>query len=58
MADRIDQTLTVLWAVLGAGVILKPSGYVSWTDLALWAAASWLAALAGLCYLKTVASRT
>lgn len=57
MTDRIDQSLTMLWAVLGTGVILKPTGYVGWTDLALWCTASWLVALGGLCYLRLSATR-
>lgn len=57
MTDRIDQSVTTLWALFGAGVVLKPTGYLGWTDLALWAAAAWFVALVGLYYLRSVASR-
>lgn len=57
MTDGIDRTLTLLWAVLGAGVVLKPAGYVGWQDLALWAGLAWLAAMFGLCYLRAAAGR-
>jgi hypothetical protein len=56
MADRIDRTLTLLWAALGAGVILKPAGYVGWQDLALWAGLAWLATMFGLYYLRLSAA--
>jgi hypothetical protein len=57
MTDRIDQTVTTLWALFGAGVVLKPSGYLGWTDLALWGAAAWFVALVGLYYLRAATSR-
>jgi hypothetical protein len=53
VTDRIDRSLMLLWAVLGAGVFLKPSGYVGWADLALWGAVGWVAVMVGLCYLRT-----
>ena len=52
MTDRIDRSLTLLWAVLGGGLVLKPAGYVGWADLALWGGVAWLAVMVGLCYLR------
>jgi len=52
VADRIDRSLTLLWAVLGAAVFLKPSGYMGWANLALWITVAWVVVLVGLCYLR------
>lgn len=49
--DRLDRMLTIVWTVLGTGLFLRPTGWVGWTDLALWAAAVWMVSLAGLWYL-------
>lgn len=57
MTDRIDRSLTLVWAVLGAAVFLAPRGYMSWTDLALWAGVAWLAVMVGLCYLRMTGRR-
>lgn len=58
MTDRLDRSITVLWAVMGAAVVLKPRGYLGWTDFTLWIAAAWLVALLGLCYLRSATSRS
>ena len=58
MTDRLDRSLTLLWGVLGAGLLLKPSGYLGWTDIALWLAVAWLAVMLGLCYLRANSRRT
>ena len=52
MTDRFDRFLTTAWALAGAAVFLKPSGYMGWTDLALWMTAAWLVVLLGLWYLR------
>lgn len=57
MTDRIDRTLTLLWAVMGVAIVLKPEGYLGWTDLTLWILAAWLVACVGLCYLRSVNGR-
>ena len=49
--DRVDNTFTWLWAVLGLGLILKPAGWVGGTDLVLGGGTVWLISLLGLCYL-------
>lgn len=58
MADRIDRSLTLGWAVLGAGVFLAPRGYMSQTDLAVCGGLAWLAVMFGLCYLRARGRRT
>ena len=58
MTDAIDRSLGVVWAVLGAGVVLKPSGYVGWTDLALWTSAAWLVVIVGMCYMRMAPNRS
>ncbi|MGC1272271.1 MAG: hypothetical protein WBC44_01085 [Planctomycetaceae bacterium] len=57
MTDRLDKWLTIAWLLLGAAVLLKPSGYMGWTDVALWMAAAWLVVLVGLWYLRYTKSR-
>ena len=57
MTDRIDQALSMSWAVLGVGVILRPSGYLGWTDLALWIGAAWMVVMLGIWYLRAVNAR-
>jgi hypothetical protein len=57
VTDKIDQSLSMLWAVLGAGVVLKPSGYLGWNDMALWIAGSWMVAMLGIWYLRATTAR-
>jgi hypothetical protein len=57
VTDRIDRSLTLLWGVLGAGLIIKPAGYIGWQDIALWVTVAWLATMMGLWYLRSAASR-
>ena len=57
MTDRLDKWLTISWTLLGAAVLLKPSGYMGWTDIALWMTAAWLVVLVGLWYLRYTKSR-
>ena len=57
VTDKIDQSLSILWAVLGAGVFLKPSGYLGWTDIALWTAGAWLVVMLGIWYLRASTAR-
>ena len=55
--DRLDKVLTILWAAVGVGWVLKPSGYLGWTDTALWLAAAWMVVLIGMWYLSATKSR-
>jgi hypothetical protein len=57
LTDRIDKMLTVAWGVLGGVLLLKPAGYVGWTDLALWTGAAWLVVLLGMWYLSAAKAR-